>query len=309
MPTDPVSAVAPAKVNLVLHVGSPDASGFHPLLTAFQALDIWDTVTVANAEVMSLSCQAPFDASIVPTDSTNISWRAWELLSRHLGVDQSVSIAIDKTIPIAGGMAGGSADAAATLMALSELWDLEQPLHEFFDITRTLGSDVPFVTVGGAAIGRGRGDVLQGIPVEHPLHCVIVMSDQHLSTPAVYAELDRIRPESVKVPDSLDDDVLAAWRAGDAEALAPLLHNDLQAAALSLMPELAHTLEQVTQAGALSAIVSGSGPSVLGLAQSAEHAEQIAAELVEAGLRAISTQSTPRGASLLTPLAQTGSPE
>lgn len=310
MPSRRVSASAPAKINLVLHVGSPDITGFHPLLTAFQAVDVWDTVTLTESDAMRIRCRADFDTSMVPRDGSNISWRAVELLRAHHDLDTNVSIEIDKTIPIAGGMAGGSADAAATILAATTLWDTEAPLHELFDITRALGSDVPFSMVGGQAIGRGRGDVLQSIEVEKPLHLVVVMSDGHLSTPEVYAELDRLREEQVKVPDSLGDDFLDAWRRGDALALAPLLHNDLQPAALSLMPELAATLDQVNEAGALATLVSGSGPSVIGLAESAAHAEEIEAGLVALGLRAISTQSTPRSAHLRSdPAEQTGSPE
>lgn len=310
MPSRRVSASAPAKINLVLHVGSPDITGFHPLLTAFQAVDVWDTVTLTESDAMSIECRADFDTSMVPLDESNISWRAIDLLRKHHERDYTVSIEIDKSIPIAGGMAGGSADAAATILAATTLWETEAPLHELFDITRALGSDVPFSMVGGQAIGRGRGDVLQSIEVEHPLHLVVVMSNGHLSTPQVYAELDRLRDEQVKVPDALDDDFLDAWRRGDAHALAPLLHNDLQPAALSLMPELEETLDHVKTAGALAAMVSGSGPSVIGLAQSAAHAAQIEAALIEAGLRAISTQSTPRSAHLLQdPAEQTGSPE
>lgn len=310
MPSRRVSASAPAKINLVLHVGSPDVTGFHPLLTAFQAVDLWDTVTLTESDSMSIECRAGFDTSMVPRDDSNISWRAVDLLRAHHGLDANVSIDIDKTIPVAGGMAGGSADAAATVLAATTLWETEAPLHELFDITRTLGSDVPFSMVGGQAIGRGRGDVLQSIDVEQPIHLVVVMSNGHLSTPAVYAELDRLRDEQVKVPDSLDGDFLDAWRRGDAVALAPLLHNDLQPAALSLMPELAETLEQVMGSGALAAIVSGSGPSVIGLAQSATHAREIEASLRALGLRAISTQSTPRAAHLQQdPAEQTDSPE
>lgn len=310
MPSHRVSASAPAKINLVLHVGSPDITGFHPLLTAFQAVDVWDTVTLTESDAMSIECRADFDTSMVPLDESNISWRAIDLLREHHERDSTVSIEIDKSIPIAGGMAGGSADAAATILAATTLWETEAPLHELFDITRALGSDVPFSMVGGQAIGRGRGDVLQSIEVEHPLHLVVVMSNGHLSTPQVYAELDRLRDEQFKVPDALDDDFLDAWRRGDAHALAPLLHNDLQPAAFSLMPELEETLDYVKTAGALAAMVSGSGPSVIGLAQSAAHAAQIEAALIEAGLRAISTQSTPRSAHLLQdPAEQTGSPE
>lgn len=308
MPSRRVSASAPAKINLVLHVGSPDVTGFHPLLTAFQAVDLWDTVTLSDSATMGIDCRADFDTSMVPLNESNISWRATELIRAHHGVEAHVSIEIDKTIPIAGGMAGGSADAAATILAATALWETEAPLHELFDITRALGSDVPFSMVGGQAIGRGRGDVLQSIEAEAPIHLVVVMSDGHLSTPEVYAELDRLRDGQVKVPDALGDDFLDAWRHGDAEALAPLLHNDLQPAALSLMPGLADTLDQVKTAGALAAMVSGSGPSVFGLARSSEHAKEIAENLRGVGRRAISTQSTPKSAHLQQDCAgQTGS--
>jgi 4-diphosphocytidyl-2-C-methyl-D-erythritol kinase len=310
MSSQGVRASAPAKINLILHVGSPDATGFHPLLTAFQAVDLWDTVTLTESNAMALECRADFDTSMVPRDETNISWRAVELLRAHHGVDLNVSIEIDKSIPVAGGMAGGSADAAATILAATALWDTEAPLHELFDITRALGSDVPFSMVGGQAIGRGRGDVLQSIEAELPLYLVVVMSDGHLSTPEVYRELDRLRDGQIKVPDALSEDFLDAWRRGDADALAPLLHNDLQPAALSLMPALDETMEQVRSAGALAAIVSGSGPSVIGLARSVDHAQELEKTLRSLGLRAISTKSTPKSAHLRQdPAGQTGSQE
>jgi len=153
-----ISVRAPGKVNLALHVGSPDITGFHPLLTAFQAVDLWDAVTVSPAEAMSIEIAATFDVSSIPLDSSNLVWRAHDLLREHIGDISPAAITIDKTIPVSGGMAGGSADAAAAVIALAELFALSPDTAHLRDLARALGSDVPFTLVGGSAVGRGRGD-------------------------------------------------------------------------------------------------------------------------------------------------------
>lgn len=292
-------ASAPGKINVALHVGSPDASGFHPLLTAFQAVDMSETVTVTTAPHTALECHAPFDTGAVPRGPENLAWRAIAALEAHCGVELPTAIHIDKVIPVAGGMAGGSADAAATLVAVNEHWRLGVPVTGLYELARSLGSDVPFSLLGGAAVGRGRGDVLEGVTFERELWWVIVPSTTHLSTPAVYKELDVLRGDNpVSLPDRLTDDFLSAWREADARRLAPLMHNDLEQAALRLAPELAITLQAVSDAGALRAMVSGSGPTVLGLAESEQHARYVATELESSAVHALVTCSTPRGARL-----------
>ena len=295
-----ISVRAPGKVNLALHVGSPDITGFHPLLTAFQAVDLWDAVTVSPAEAMSIEIAATFDVSSIPLDSSNLVWRAHDLLREHIGDISPAAITIDKTIPVSGGMAGGSADAAAAVIALAELFALSPDTAHLRDLARALGSDVPFTLVGGSAVGRGRGDVLEPFRINSPLSLVIVSSDATLSTPEVYRRLDELRgDDKVSLPDSLSPEFVTAWRDGDALALAPYLHNDLQAAALSMMPTLQSVLEDTMTAGAFASMVSGSGPTVIGLASGPEHASDISGRLVEKGYRAIAVETTPLGTHLV----------
>ena len=291
-----VTVRAPGKVNLALHVGSPDLTGFHPLLTAFQAVDMWDSVSVVPADEMTIEIRAGFDVSSIPLDESNLVWRAHQLINEHLGEIPPSRITIDKAIPVSGGMAGGSADAAAAVIALAELNSLGPDTTHLRDLCRALGSDVPFSLVGGSAVGRGRGDVLEPFRIEQPLSLIIVSSDQTLSTPEVYRHLDVIRGDGkISVPDSLGDDFLHAWREGDAIALAPLLHNDLQPAAVSMMPALQRVLDDTAAADALTAIVSGSGPTVIGLARDLEHASEVAAKLTEQNYRATAVQTTALG--------------
>ena len=295
-----ISVRAPGKVNLALHVGSPDITGFHPLLTAFQAVDLWDAVTVSPAEAMSIEIAATFDVSSIPLDSSNLVWRAHDLLRGHIGDISPAAIAIDKTIPVSGGMAGGSADAAAAVIALAELFALSPDTAQLRDLARALGSDVAFTLVGGSAVGRGRGDVLEPFRINSPLSLVIVSSDATLSTPEVYRRLDELRgDDKVSLPDSLSPEFVTAWRDGDALALAPNLHNDLQAAALSMMPTLQSVLEDTMTAGAFASMVSGSGPTVIGLASGPEHASDISGRLVEKGYRAMAVETTPLGTHLV----------
>lgn len=299
------TASAPAKVNLALYVGSPDLSGFHPLLTAFQGLDLRETVRVTLAPETSIICEAPFDTSGVPLDESNIVWRALSLFTQPHSDARSVLFRIEKRIPVAGGMAGGSADAAASLVALNELFQTGYSHAQLFEMARELGSDVPFSLLGGSAIGRGRGDQLESLSTEDSLHLVIVPSTFELSTPAVYRELDTLRGESELTPPAqLSVEFLAAWRAGDADALAPLMHNDLEPAALRLAPSLLGVLKDVEHAGALRAIVSGSGPTVIGVARSAQHAGEVANRLRTSGYQPLVTQTSPRAAELDAPLFQ-----
>lgn len=291
-----VTVAAPAKVNLALYVGPPDITGFHPLLTAFQALDVWDELTVTTAGSMVIEIAADFDVSTIPLDEENLAWRAHSLLSEHVAPLPPTRLVITKRIPVAGGMAGGSADAAAATIALAQLYELDTDTSNLRDICRALGSDVPFSLVGGSAVGRGRGDVLEPLRTDRPLALVIVPSADTLSTPEVYRRLDEIRAgEDVALPDQLSEEFLQAWRSGDAESLAPLMYNDLQVATLSMMPELQRTLDDIVSLGALSSMVSGSGPTTVGLARDAEHAQELAALLRERGYRAVATETTELG--------------
>ncbi|PBC37825.1 4-(cytidine 5'-diphospho)-2-C-methyl-D-erythritol kinase [Rhodococcus sp. ACPA4] len=279
----PVVVRAPSKVNLHLAVGDLRDDGYHDLTTVFQALSLADTVTVSAADGLSVSVVGD-DAAAVPTDRTNLVWKAAELLSAEAGVETDVEILIDKGIPVAGGMAGGSADAAATLVALNAYWKLDLSRRELDGFAAKLGSDVPFSLHGGTALGTGRGEQLVPVLTRNTFHWVLALAKGGLSTPVVFRELDKLRAEGT--PNRLGDadDLIHALTTGDPRQLAPLLGNDLQAAALSLNPALRRTLRAGVDAGALAGIVSGSGPTCAFLCSDAQSAVDFSAELAGAGV-------------------------
>jgi 4-diphosphocytidyl-2-C-methyl-D-erythritol kinase len=316
--TAPVVTVrVPAKVNVQLAVGPLRRDGFHDLANVFLAVGLYDEVTVTplasgmgdpTADSLRLTVEGP-DAEHVPLDASNLAARAAIALAGRHGIAPDVHIHIAKDIPVAGGMAGGSADAAGALLACDTLWGIGSTREELLAICAELGSDVPFSLVGGAALGRGRGEILTPLEVGGTFHWVFALADGGLSTPAVYAECDRLRadtrplssPGGPPVPEAAAPALLEALRTGDPIALASALTNDLQPAALSLRPSLAATLHTGTQAGALASLVSGSGPTCAFLAKDAESATSLAAALTASGTcRAARVTSAPaRGATVL----------
>lgn len=317
----------PGKVNVQLAVGGRRADGFHDLANVFLAVGLYDRVTAQPAEGVRLTGEGR-DIGSVPLDGSNLAARAAVALAAHHGIEPHVHLHIEKDIPVAGGMAGGSADAAGALLACDALWGLGTPRADLLAICADLGSDVPFSLAGGAALGVGRGERLTPLEVGGAFHWVFAVADGGLSTPAVYRECDRLRREGHAaggpggsrtagvsgtssssgpgdtvgdVPEpAADPRLLAALRDGDVHALAASLSNDLQPAALSLRPQLAATLRAGTDAGALAALVSGSGPTCAFLAPDEDTAAKIAATL---GPAARTATSPAPGATLLTPSA------
>lgn len=285
---DAVTVRAAAKVNLELLVGPRDASGYHALATVFQAVRLYDDVTVRRAGRCSLTV-AGRDAEHVPTDESNLAWRAVVAVGEGRPDAGPVAISIAKDIPVAGGMAGGSADGAAALVAADALWGVGLGRSELHRLAAGLGADVPFSVLGGTAIGTGRGDELAPAMARGSYHWVFAFSDEGLSTPRVFAELDRLRAErgedAVQQPEpEVSPALMTALLAGDAEAVGRAMHNDLQEAALSLQPRLADTLVIGQECGALGGIVSGSGPTCAFLAASHEHALDLAVALTASGV-------------------------
>ena len=283
LPTGSVTVRVPGKVNLYLEVGDPRPDGFHELTTVFHAVSLADDVTVRDADVLSLRLLGE-GAEGLPADGRNLAWQAAELMAGHVGRAPDVDITINKSIPVAGGMAGGSADAAAVLVGMNALWELRVPRRDLHAMAARLGSDVPFALHGGTALGTGRGEELTTVLARNVFHWVLAFGAGGLSTAAVYSEVDRLR--EVGSPPRLSDPepVLTALSAGDPHELAPLLGNDLQAAALSLEPNLRRTLRAGVEAGALAGIVSGSGPTCAFLCASADEAVAVGAELAGAGV-------------------------
>ncbi|MFY9890019.1 MAG: 4-(cytidine 5'-diphospho)-2-C-methyl-D-erythritol kinase [Streptosporangiaceae bacterium] len=296
-----ITVRVPAKINLQLAVGSPRADGYHPLVTVFHAVSLFDEVTVVAADKTSLAVSGE-DASAVPVDRSNLAWKAASALVKATGLRGSaVRIEIRKRIPVAAGLAGGSADAAATLVACNELWQTGLSQRELIEIAATLGSDVPFALVGGTAVGRDRGEHLTPALAAGSYHWALAFGHQGLSTAEVYATCDRLRAARAAAGDGgrpgepeLSHPLMTALRSGEAARVGPLLTNDLQPAALSMQPELRRALTAGREHGALGAIISGSGPTCAFLASDAAHAREIAVGVTGAGVcRAVARASGP----------------
>ncbi|CDO90554.1 4-diphosphocytidyl-2C-methyl-D-erythritol kinase [Mycobacterium triplex] len=283
VPTGSVTVRVPGKVNLYLAVGDRRDDGYHELTTVFQAVSLLDELTVRNADVLSLELVGE-GADTLPTDERNLAWQAAELMAEHVGRAPDVSIMIDKSIPVAGGMAGGSADAAAVLVAINSLWDLNVPRRDLRMLAARLGSDVPFALHGGTALGTGRGEELATVLSRNTFHWVLAFADGGLLTRKVFGELDRLRETANPARLAGPGPVLAALAAGDPEQLAPLLGNELQEAAVSLNPALRRTLQAGEKAGALAGIVSGSGPTCAFLCTSGPAAVDVGTQLSGAGV-------------------------
>lgn len=279
----------PAKINLCLGVGGRRDDGFHALATVYQAVNVYDEVraeTLHHTDEIDVSVHldSPSESVIVPTGADNLAAKAALTLRSVLGLHDGVHLAIRKVIPVAGGMAGGSADAAAALLACNAIWGGGLSRDELAEIAADLGSDVPFLLHGGNAIGTGRGEQVSPVLAKGSYHWAVAVAERGLSTPAVFAEFDRLNPRRDPVPPAVPEALLAALRAGDPEALGNALTNDLAEAALTLRPELEDVLAAGRGAGALGAIVSGSGPTCLFLAADDGHAVELSLALGSSGV-------------------------
>jgi 4-diphosphocytidyl-2-C-methyl-D-erythritol kinase len=280
-----VTVRAPGKVNLYLAVGALDDDGFHDVRTVLQAVSLYDELTASPAEAGTVALTIEGEgAKTLSADEGNLAVRAARLLAASAEVTDGVQLVLRKSIPVAAGMAGGSADAAAALVACDALWGTELSRHELESLAAQLGSDVPFSLVGGTALGTGRGDVLSPVLSRGTYHWVFAIADGELSTPSVYAELDRYREELPRPALWSHSDTLAAIGRGDPEALASTLANDLEAAAIRLRPALRRVLDAGTELGALAALVSGSGPTCAFLTADADQAVELASELAGQGV-------------------------
>jgi len=286
MPVKTVTVRVPAKVNLQLSVGPREADGFHNLVTVFQAISIFDEITVTLAQPnsgVSISISGDHTHG-VPADSNNLAVKAAALIAQEYDLDIDVHIDIKKSIPVAGGMAGGSADAAATIVAIDYLFSLGMNREEMSEIAAQLGSDVPFMLSGGTAIGTGHGEQLTPALSRGTYHWVLALSTVGLTTPAVYAECDRLRAESEIVEPVTNEVLLQALLASDPKTVGASLVNDLQAAACSLRPALRLVLDVGQEYGALGALVSGSGPTVAFLVADEEAGLDLAVALTASGV-------------------------
>jgi 4-diphosphocytidyl-2-C-methyl-D-erythritol kinase len=279
----------PGKINLHLGVGPLGADGYHPVVSVFHAVSVFDDVRAEPADEIRLALHdaTPTVGDEVPLGPGNLAHRAAVLLAREAGIRDGVALTLEKRIPVAAGMAGGSADAAASLVACNAVWDARLSRDDLHDLAAQLGSDVPFALLGGTALGLGRGEQLTPVLARGTYSWVLVLADGGLSTPAVYGEYDRMLEELPQDSHLLrpavarPDDLLAALAAGDAEALGAALGNDLQLPALRLRPALREVVELGDELGALGTLVSGSGPTVAMLAAAPEDAERLAAAVAK----------------------------
>jgi 4-diphosphocytidyl-2-C-methyl-D-erythritol kinase len=271
---------------LQLAVGPREADGFHNLVTVFQAISIYDDVTITKLEPGSgITIAITGDQTHgVPADSTNLAVKAAQLIADEYDFVIDAHIEIKKSIPVAGGMAGGSADAAAVIVGLSELYDLDISREESLEFGARLGSDVPFMISGGTAIGQGRGDQLTAALSRGTYHWVLALSSVGLSTPAVYQECDRLRAGLDIAAPQTSDALMQSLLAADPKAVGLALQNDLQSAACSLRPALTLVLDVGEEYGALGAIVSGSGPTVAFLVENEEQGLDLAVALTSSGV-------------------------
>ncbi|RYV50370.1 4-(cytidine 5'-diphospho)-2-C-methyl-D-erythritol kinase [Pengzhenrongella frigida] len=274
---------APGKVNLSLRVGARESDGFHPLATVFQAVSLFEEVVARPSNDLRVTVSGQH-ADRVPTDMTNLALLAAQLLAAHTGIEAGVHLHLHKAVPVAGGMAGGSADAAAALVACDALWGTGLPREELVELAAQLGSDVPFPLIGHTAIGTGRGHLLAPAMSRGEYHWAFAVREQGLSTARVFGVFDELIAGATGLEPEADRALMQALRAGDPHALGRALHNDLQHAALELAPSLAEPLAVAQDAGALGVLVSGSGPTVAALARSRQHALVIAAAMTAAGV-------------------------
>lgn len=275
-----VTVRAPAKINLHLGVGAVRADGFHPLTTVYQAIGLCDDVTASESPDWELSVTVPawMDATGIPLLGENIVDRAAVMLAAHHELTMTGEVEITKAIPVAGGLAGGSADAAAALVALDRLWQVNTSDEDLLAMAAALGSDVPFALVGGTALGTGRGEIVTPVDDRGTWWWVLVPSEEGLSTPAVYRHFDKLFPDAPAAPPSADA-LLEALASQDPQRLAEILHNDLQLPAIDLRPDLGRLIDRGQGEGALRGIVSGSGPTCVFLCESADHARDLAGAL------------------------------
>jgi len=279
-----VTVRAPAKINLHLGVGAPREDGYHPLVTVYQAVGLCDDVHVERSPGWTLGVTLPdwIDPEALPVTGDNIVDRAARLLAAHHGVEPRAAVSVTKSIPVAGGMAGGSADAAAALVALDRLWDVRTSDDDLLEIAAELGSDVPFALLGGTALGTGRGELVEPVADPSTWWWVVVPSREGLSTPAVYRRFDELNPGTPEEPESANA-LLLALASGEPGVLAGALHNDLEEAAVDLRPDLAELLALGERSGALRGLVSGSGPTCVFLTSGPDDARGVAGELAGAG--------------------------
>lgn len=274
----------PGKINLQLSVGPLQPDGYHGLATVFQAVSLYDEITISRSEKEGIHITSVGRNEFLPLNNENLAYKAAEIMAKDFELEGGIEISIKKEIPIAGGMAGGSADAGATIVGLDYLFALGLKRDAMEKVGARLGADVPFTISGGTAIGTGRGDQITPVLARGSYNWVLALSSSGLSTPAVFKECDRLREGLQVSQPHISDKLMHALSSGDAKSLGAALVNDLQPAACSLKPALRLILDVGLDYGALGGLVSGSGPTVAFLAENEEHALDLVVALTSSGV-------------------------
>ncbi len=291
---------APGKVNVFFEVGDVQPDGYHDVASVYQAVSLYEDVWATTADEFTIEVTGDLDVSAVPLDDRNLAVRAARLVAREIGWEFGVHLHVHKGVPVAGGMGGGSADAAAALVAVNELLDGRLPTADLHTLGAQLGADVPFALRGGTAVGTGRGDELAPALVRGRFDWVLVTHVEGLSTPEAYAGLDVLRSRADIAPHrgmpAADPAVLQALRAGDPVALARSVRNDLQSVAVERRPELGRLLDDGVSRGALAGLVSGSGPTIAFLTAGDDAAAALVRDLGAGGHTAVAVHGPVPGA-------------
>lgn len=282
-----------AKINLYLDVFAPRADGFHDIKSVMHSISLCDTVSCERNAVPN-SVRLTCDDASLSVGEDNLVCRAARLFFEHYGVDGGVNLHIEKRIPVAAGLAGGSTDAAATLILLNDMFGIGASLHELCVLGARLGSDVPFCIIGGTCAAFGRGEELDMLTTPLSLELVVAKAGEGISTPAAYRRLDERFGASLTEDFGSLDALVSAVCAGDRALLASALHNTFESVVLESHREAAYAKSfMLESSGCSAALLSGSGPSVFGIYDSAESAAAAAAELTRQGYAASACHSAP----------------
>lgn len=296
---------APGKLGLYVGVGDAAGEGYHEVAGVYQAVSLYENLVARAAADFSVSLGGTVDTRALGTGAHNLAVKAARLLARHTGYRGGVALSIEKNIPVSGGLAGASADAAAALVACDALWGTSCSREDLHQLAARLGPEVPFALVGGTAIGTGHGEELSPVLAQGSFDWVLVLPDAGLATSRVYRELDAHRarhagdiPRAGRTP-AVATGVLQALRAGDPHMLAEALSNDLQAPAIHLVPQLAEILELGERAGALAGTICGSGPTVAFLTAGHDEALEVQIALSSAMFNAARVTGPVHGTRLI----------
>lgn len=264
-----LTELAHAKINLTLDVLYRRPDGYHEVEMVMQSLELADWVTLRRVRQ---GITLKVSSREIPGGEKNLAWRAAELMFGAFGCSDGVEISLDKRIPVAAGLAGGSADAAAVIRGINRLWNLDQSLETLCKVGASLGSDIPFCVREGTALAKGRGELLTPLPALPEVWLVLVKPPLGVSTAKVYGAF---RPERVESrPDT--SGILRALQEAEYASVPRYLCNVLEPVTMEMVPEVKEIKNRLLEAGAINALMSGSGPTVFGIARDQNHAERMA---------------------------------